>query len=90
VTTEKRKVTLKLLRARSGKTQADIANAMKKMGRNVGQGQVSDWENGVNTPTIEITVEYLTKAYEADTLEVIRALGFDPDQNKCQPEEHAN
>lgn len=88
MTTEKRKVTLKLLRARSGKTQADIASAMRKMGRNVGQGQVSDWENGVNTPTVEITVEYLTEAYEADVLEVIRALGFDPDRSKRQQEEH--
>ncbi len=69
-------MTLKVLRAINGKTQSDISDALKKMGRNIEQSHVSLWERGVQTPTIEVAMD-LAIAYDVALLELIEALGFD-------------
>lgn len=76
MTRGKRKVNLKVLRARYGKTQTDIADALKEMGRNIEQSHVSLWERGIQTPTIEMAFD-LAIAYGCSFLEILEALGFD-------------
>jgi transcriptional regulator with XRE-family HTH domain len=87
MTQEKREVTLNRLRGAKGKKQQDIAEALNKLGRNVEQQQVSAWERGVRTPTIEVAID-LAKAYEVSLLEIITALGFTVDEHLSQTEEN--
>jgi transcriptional regulator with XRE-family HTH domain len=86
---EKRKVTLKVLRAINGKTQSDISDCLKRLGRNIEQSHVSLWERGIQTPTIEVAID-LAIAYDVSFLELVKALGFEPDRVTCKQEEHAN
>jgi transcriptional regulator with XRE-family HTH domain len=86
---EQRKVTLKVIRAIKGKKQSDISDSLKQMGRNIEQTAVSQWERGVKTPTIEVAID-LAVAYEVSFLELVQALGFEPDRKKRQPEDHAS
>jgi DNA-binding XRE family transcriptional regulator len=76
MTKETRKVTLKVIRAMKGKKQSDIALRLKELGRNADQKQVSKWENGETTPTIEAAID-MAKAYEVSIVDLLRALGFD-------------
>jgi transcriptional regulator with XRE-family HTH domain len=76
MTKEKRKVTLKVIRAIKGKKQSDIVQKLKELGRNADQAQISEWENGGKTPTIEAAID-MAKAYEVSIVDLLRALGFD-------------
>jgi transcriptional regulator with XRE-family HTH domain len=76
MTKEARKVTLKVIRAIKGKKQSDIVHRLKELGRNADQAQVSEWENGGKTPTIEAAID-MAKAYEVSIVDLLRALGFD-------------
>jgi transcriptional regulator with XRE-family HTH domain len=76
MTKEKRKVTLKAIRARKGKKQSDIALSLNELGRNADQQQISKWESGAMTPTIEAAID-MAKAYEVSIVDLLRALGFD-------------
>jgi transcriptional regulator with XRE-family HTH domain len=78
MTKEQRKVKLKVLRAARNLKQSDISDRLKGMGRNIEQNHVSLWERGVQTPTIELAID-LAKAYEVTFIELVKALGFDPD-----------
>jgi transcriptional regulator with XRE-family HTH domain len=78
MTKEKRKVQLKVLRVAKNLKQSDISDRLKVMGRNIEQNHVSLWERGVQTPTIELAID-LAKAYDVTFIELVKALGFDPD-----------
>jgi transcriptional regulator with XRE-family HTH domain len=78
MTKEKRKVQLKVLRAAKNLTQSDISDRLKVLGRNIEQNHVSLWERGVQTPTIELAID-LAKAYGVTFIELVKALGFEPD-----------
>ena len=69
-------MTLNLLRGAKGKKQQDIAEALNRLGRNADQRQVSAWERGLRTPTIEVAID-LAIAYEVTLLQLVEALGFD-------------
>lgn len=69
-------MTLKVIRAIKGKKQADIVQKLKELGRNADQAQISEWENGGKTPTIEAAID-MAKAYEVSIVDLLKALGFD-------------
>jgi transcriptional regulator with XRE-family HTH domain len=85
MTQEKREVRLNLLRGAKGKKQSDIAEALNRLGRNVNQQQVSAWEKGLRTPTIEVAID-MAVAYEVTLLELIEALGFDLNKKDKVPQ----
>jgi transcriptional regulator with XRE-family HTH domain len=87
MTQEKREVTLNRLRGAKGKKQQDIVEALNRLGRSVDQPQISAWERGLKTPTIEIAID-LAQAYEVSLLELIAALGFTVDKHLSQTEEN--
>jgi transcriptional regulator with XRE-family HTH domain len=83
MTKERRKVTLNLLRGAKGKKQQDIVDVLKQLGRNVDQQLVSKWERGVMTPTIATAID-LAVAYEVSFIEIVEALGFEPELDRLQ------
>jgi transcriptional regulator with XRE-family HTH domain len=89
MTKERKQVTLKLLRGAKGKTQQNIADALKEMGRDASQVYVSQLERGTSVPGIDLAID-LAIAYEVDFLDLVRALGFDPEKKKLQPGDHGN
>jgi transcriptional regulator with XRE-family HTH domain len=89
MTKEQRNVTLRLLRGAKGKKQKDIADALNAMGREASQSFVSKLENGAWSPTVELAID-LAEAYEVSFIELVEALGFQPDRKKRQPEDHAS
>jgi transcriptional regulator with XRE-family HTH domain len=78
MTKEKREVTLRLLRGAKGKKQQDIADALRALGRDASQSYVSQLERGDQSPTVELAID-LAKAYGVTFIELVKALGFDPD-----------
>jgi transcriptional regulator with XRE-family HTH domain len=73
---ERKQVTLRLIRGRTGKTQADIVEALRAMGREASQTYVSKIEAGNSVPSVELTID-LAVAYEVTIIEMIEALGYD-------------
>lgn len=71
-------MTLKLVRGSKGRSQKDIAQALCAMGRETSQGTVSKIERGEWSPTIELAID-LARAYEVTFMEIVVALGFEPD-----------
>jgi transcriptional regulator with XRE-family HTH domain len=81
---EKRKVTLNQIRKASGKSQGDIANALKAMGRDASQAYVSKLESGGQSVSIELGMD-LAKAYGVPFYpDIVRSLGFIPDNDDAQ------
>lgn len=79
-------MTLKLVRGRTGKSQKDIADALKQLGRDSSQATVSKIERGEWSPTVELAID-LARAYEVPFLELVKALGFEPDIDQLQAQE---
>jgi transcriptional regulator with XRE-family HTH domain len=82
---EIRNVKLNLLRGAKGIKQQDIVDRLNKLGRNVAQPNVSAWEKGLRTPTIEVAID-MAVAYEVTLLELIEALGFDLNKKDKVPQ----
>jgi transcriptional regulator with XRE-family HTH domain len=81
MTKEKRKVTLNQIRKRSGKSQNDIVEALKAMGRDASQAYISKLENGGQSVTIELGLD-LSKAYGVPFYpDLVAGLGFDIDDH---------
>lgn len=80
---EKRKVTLKQVREEKGMKQVEVANRLKGMGRNIEQTHISLWERGAQTPKIDLAID-MAKAYGITFIELVRALGFNPDGDEGQ------
>jgi transcriptional regulator with XRE-family HTH domain len=89
MTKERTQVTLKLLRGAKGKTQRNIADALREMGRDASQEYVSQLERGKSVPGVDLAID-LAEAYECSFIELVEALGFQPDRNKRQPEDHGS
>lgn len=78
---EKRKVTLDQIRKASGKSQKDIASALKALGRDASQAYISKLESGGQSVTIELGMD-LAKAYEVPFYpDIVRGLGFAADDD---------
>ena len=73
---EKKKVTLKVLRATRGKKQGDIAESLNALGRNIDQAMISRIESGSQTPSLDVCAD-LARAYEVNIIEMLLALDID-------------
>jgi transcriptional regulator with XRE-family HTH domain len=78
---EKRTVTLDQIRKASGRSQKDIASALRALGREASQAYISKLESGGQSVTIELGMD-LAKAYAIPFYpDLVRGLGFNTDES---------